>query len=374
MTPAHLSRERRWRVLALVVLVVAGVAVAEGVRGAPAPATAAPSPSAMVGAPDAESSAWYCTGQSTAGGVSPGFLILTNTATRPVTATITAVTDSGATAHAAVAVPAQGRGHPGGPRPLVGVLGGRDRDHGGRRRGRDANRERFVGLVPGAVPEHHLGPVVLRRRFHGGVRCALHLAPQSHVDACRGRSQLHHPGGHGPPDQLPGDRAVGGPGGGGGRDVRGAGDPGHQHGRFNEDRPCRRVGGAAARGSGRDPRGTLAGRGRRSPPGALDHPPGAGGAGRLLRGRRLQSGCVHRSGDGAFPAGVRPAGSADPEGPARDDLEVGDERADADSRPRDLLHLHRRHRRIRGRGGAQRHPYRRLPRRPGPAWRWPWTL
>ncbi len=108
MTPAHLSRERRWRVLGLVVLVVAGVAVAEGVRGTPAPATAAPSPSAMVGAPDAESSAWYCTGQSTAGGVSPGFLILTNTATRPVAATITAVTDTGATAHAAVAVPPRG--------------------------------------------------------------------------------------------------------------------------------------------------------------------------------------------------------------------------------------------------------------------------
>ena len=108
MTPTHLSRDRRWRVLALVVVVVAGVAVAEAVRGTPAPAGAAPSPSAMVGAPDAESSAWYCTGQSTAGGVSPGFLILTNTATRPVAATITAVTDTGATAHAAVAVPAGG--------------------------------------------------------------------------------------------------------------------------------------------------------------------------------------------------------------------------------------------------------------------------
>ena len=75
MTPAHLSRDHRWRVLALVVLVVAGVAIAEGVRGTPAPVGAAPSPSALVGAPDAESSAWYCTGQSTAGGVSPGFLV-----------------------------------------------------------------------------------------------------------------------------------------------------------------------------------------------------------------------------------------------------------------------------------------------------------
>ena len=108
MTPAHHSREHRWRVAAVVVLVVVGVAVAVRLRGTPAPAGAAPTPSALVGAPDAESSAWYCTGQSTAGGVSPGSLVLTNTTTRPVTATITAVTDSGATAHAAVVVPASG--------------------------------------------------------------------------------------------------------------------------------------------------------------------------------------------------------------------------------------------------------------------------
>ena len=108
MTPAHHNRERRWRVLALVVLVVAGVAVGEAVRGTPAPAGAAPSPSALVGAPDAESTAWYCTGQSAVGGVSPGFLVLTSTTTQAVTATITAVSDTGATAHAGVAVPADG--------------------------------------------------------------------------------------------------------------------------------------------------------------------------------------------------------------------------------------------------------------------------
>jgi hypothetical protein len=92
----------------VVLLVVVGTALSVGVRGTPTPAGAAPTPSALVGAPDAESSAWYCTGQSTAGGVSPGSLVLTNTTTRPVSATITAVTDSGATAHAAVAVPASG--------------------------------------------------------------------------------------------------------------------------------------------------------------------------------------------------------------------------------------------------------------------------
>ena len=108
MTPAHVSRERRWRVAALVVLVVAGVGIAVGVRGAPAPVAAAPIPSTLVGAPDAESSAWYCTGQSVAGGVSPGFLVLTNTTAKSVTVDITATSDSGATAHTAAAVPAYG--------------------------------------------------------------------------------------------------------------------------------------------------------------------------------------------------------------------------------------------------------------------------
>jgi Family of unknown function (DUF5719) len=108
VTPAHVSHEHRWRVIALVVLVVAGVGIAVGVKGTPAPVGAAPNPGALIGAPDAESTAWYCTGQSTAGGVSPGFLVLTNTTAKPVTADITAISDSGATAHAAAAVPPRG--------------------------------------------------------------------------------------------------------------------------------------------------------------------------------------------------------------------------------------------------------------------------
>ncbi|HEX4127561.1 MAG TPA: DUF5719 family protein [Acidimicrobiales bacterium] len=108
MTPAHVSRERRWRVAALVVLVIAGVGIAVGAHGTSAPVGAAPSPAALVGAPDAESTAWYCTGQATAGGLSPGFLVLTNTTARPVAADISVVSDSGATAHTAAAVPADG--------------------------------------------------------------------------------------------------------------------------------------------------------------------------------------------------------------------------------------------------------------------------
>ncbi len=94
--------------LALVVVVVAGVGVAAGARGNSTTSGAAATPSALVGAPDAESSAWYCTGQSAASGVSPGFLVLTNGSSAPVTGTITSVSDGGASARTPVAVPARG--------------------------------------------------------------------------------------------------------------------------------------------------------------------------------------------------------------------------------------------------------------------------
>jgi hypothetical protein len=120
VTPVHGVRERRWRVAALVILVVAGVGIGVGVRGTPAPVGAAATPSALVGAPDAESSAWYCTGQSTARGGSPGILVLTNTTARPVTADITVTSDSGAAAHTATVVPARGVVAPALPTPSSG--------------------------------------------------------------------------------------------------------------------------------------------------------------------------------------------------------------------------------------------------------------
>ncbi len=58
--------------------------------------------------PDAESSAWYCTGQTAASGAGVGFLVLSNTTARAVVAEITSVSDSGATVHSAVSVPARG--------------------------------------------------------------------------------------------------------------------------------------------------------------------------------------------------------------------------------------------------------------------------
>jgi uncharacterized protein DUF5719 len=120
VTPAHHSPEPRWRILVFVVVVIAGVAVAVTTRGTPPPAAGSATPAALVGAPDAESSAWYCTGQSTASGASPGFVILTNTSARSVGANIVTVTDGGATQHTAVAVPPHGVAAPAIPPPTAG--------------------------------------------------------------------------------------------------------------------------------------------------------------------------------------------------------------------------------------------------------------
>jgi Family of unknown function (DUF5719) len=109
VTPAHHTTEPRWRIVLFIVLVVAGVGVAVAARGTPAPAGAGTGVVALVGAPDAESSAWYCTGQSTpSGAVAPGSLVLANTTAHGVTAAVAAVSDTGATQRTAVAVPGHG--------------------------------------------------------------------------------------------------------------------------------------------------------------------------------------------------------------------------------------------------------------------------
>ena len=59
----------------------------------------------QVGAPNAESTAWYCTVQSVGAGVDQGSLLLTNTTGRPVAAAVTAVTDTGSTAKVGLTVP-----------------------------------------------------------------------------------------------------------------------------------------------------------------------------------------------------------------------------------------------------------------------------
>ncbi len=109
MKPAH-HGQRRWLVIVVVVGVLTGLGITARSPGRSAPGGPLPAPAALVSAPRAESSEWYCTGQTTTGGqLAPGSVILTNTGGRPVVGTIDAVTDTGAKVSTAISVPAQGR-------------------------------------------------------------------------------------------------------------------------------------------------------------------------------------------------------------------------------------------------------------------------
>jgi hypothetical protein len=90
----------------VVAAVIVVIGVVAGTRGPSTPASTLAVPAALVSPADAESSAWYCTGQTTGSGAAPGFLVLSNTVSHAVVADITSVTDSGATVHSAVSVPA----------------------------------------------------------------------------------------------------------------------------------------------------------------------------------------------------------------------------------------------------------------------------
>jgi Family of unknown function (DUF5719) len=106
VSPTHYRPERRWPIVIAVVAVVAGVAVFAGTGSAPSSVGATSTSAALVAAPDAESSAWYCAGQSTASGGAAGVVTLTNTTGKPVAATVNAVSDAGAVSHVTLAVPA----------------------------------------------------------------------------------------------------------------------------------------------------------------------------------------------------------------------------------------------------------------------------
>jgi hypothetical protein len=106
VTPAHHTPVVRWRILLVVLLVVAGGGVGGGGPRSPPPPGAGPV--SQVSPPDSESSAWYCSGQSTPSGAAPGFLVLTNTTADDTRAAVTAVSDGGATQRATVVVPAHG--------------------------------------------------------------------------------------------------------------------------------------------------------------------------------------------------------------------------------------------------------------------------
>ena len=88
------TRSGRIRVVVLVaILVVAvGIAVANRSLHRSAPAAAPPVPISTVAPAGVESSAWYCTGQSSAAGqLAVGSIDLTNTSSRAVAGSIEAV-------------------------------------------------------------------------------------------------------------------------------------------------------------------------------------------------------------------------------------------------------------------------------------------
>lgn len=110
MSPAVHSEPRRWVVVVLVLVVVVGVAILAGSTASVPPAVSLPAPGAIVSAPQAESSAWYCAGQSTVSGqLAVGSLDLTNTGPRAVAGSITSTSDTGASVAAPVSVPARGQ-------------------------------------------------------------------------------------------------------------------------------------------------------------------------------------------------------------------------------------------------------------------------
>jgi hypothetical protein len=106
----------------LVAVILAGMAVAARSRSTSLSAGPPLAPAALAGAPDAESSAWYCTGQTTAAGqLGPGSLILTNSGQRTVSGAIRGVTDSGATVQRSVSVPSRGQVVAAMPAPKTGT-------------------------------------------------------------------------------------------------------------------------------------------------------------------------------------------------------------------------------------------------------------
>jgi hypothetical protein len=97
-------------VLGLVAAVLIGVAVAARSAQTPLPGGPPVSPLAQVGAPGAESTAWYCAGQSVSPtGIAAAQLVLTNTTVHSVSGSVDAISDSGATSRLGVTVPARGQ-------------------------------------------------------------------------------------------------------------------------------------------------------------------------------------------------------------------------------------------------------------------------
>ncbi len=92
----------------LVVVVLGGVALIADSTGSRPPSASPANPTSLVAAADAESSAWYCTGQSTqTESTAVGSVDLTNTTDHAISGTMTSITDTGVTVNSAVSVPAR---------------------------------------------------------------------------------------------------------------------------------------------------------------------------------------------------------------------------------------------------------------------------
>jgi hypothetical protein len=110
VSPGAHREPRRWLVIVLVLVVVVGGAIVARSTTSSPPSGPPPAPGSIVSATAAESSAWYCTGQSTASEqIAVGSLDLTNTSTRTVAGTVTSVSDNGAKVATPVSVPARGQ-------------------------------------------------------------------------------------------------------------------------------------------------------------------------------------------------------------------------------------------------------------------------
>jgi hypothetical protein len=102
--------------------VVVGVAVSARPSGTAPPGGPALTPAAFVSGPGTESSAWYCTGQTTpAGAIAVGTLVLTNTTGRIVRGVITSTSETGAQVLTSVVVPPHGQLVPSAPAPSSGA-------------------------------------------------------------------------------------------------------------------------------------------------------------------------------------------------------------------------------------------------------------
>ncbi len=198
-------------------------------------------PASIVATPDAESSAWYCTGQTTAAGqLAPGSVVLTNTGSRP------GVRDAprrdgqrcqGADLRLRRRARAGRDGHSRTQDGDVALRRGQlDRRWCGRSRKRSHGPSGWAeSPCQSSTSQQWYFPSGVTTGSNALVPCAL----QSDFDARRRRRQLRHPQGGGPPHQFPGHRLAGRRDAGGAREPVRAGAGERRHHREGADGPAR---------------------------------------------------------------------------------------------------------------------------------------